>query len=600
MVKAGASGAGGGAGGGASGKEEIAAWSMTQAAAGLARGEVTSRQLTEIMLERIAASDNNAYITVNPQALAEADAADARRRAGKARSGADGIPVALKDNICVRGLPTTCASRMLANFTPPYSAAVAERLAEAGTVLLGKLNMDEFAMGSTSEHSYFGPVKNPRNPARVAGGSSGGAAAAVAEDLAYLALGTDTGGSVRQPAAFCGAVGLKPTYGRISRFGVVAFASSLDQVGPITKTVADCAWALSLLAGGDPRDSSSLPHPPADYIAGLRGVAGLADAGGSGYGGGGGNGGGRGSDGDGGRDTYGNGTVFGAGQGGRPRIGVPREYMGEGIQAEVRRAVSDLAAKMAAAGAAVEECSLPRAEYALSAYYVISSAEACSNLGRYDGVKYGYRANNYDSLEDMIRRSRSEGFGDEVKRRILLGTYTLSAGYFDAYYKRAQQARTLIMEDFRQAFQRYDALLIPTSPVTAWRRGADFADPSAVYAMDLCTVSVNVAGLPAISLPWGTDGDGLPIGAQLIGAPLSEALLLRIAHGAEELGAAVNSRRPNAGIGTGPAVGAARDAGAGSAASPASGSASSTGAGSAADAAGDAGAGRSEGGRLDG
>jgi aspartyl-tRNA(Asn)/glutamyl-tRNA(Gln) amidotransferase subunit A len=494
-------------------QQGLAGLTLLQAADLLAKGETSSAELTGLLLERIEASANNAYITVNPQALAEAEAADARRRAGEALSPADGIPMALKDNFCVKGMRTTCGSRMLENFIPPYTATAAARLAAAGTVLLGKTNMDEFATGSATDTSYFGPTRNPRDPRRVAGGSSGGSAAAVAEDTAYFALGSDTGGSVRQPAAFCGVVGLKPTYGRVSRFGIVAFASSLDQVGPLNKTVADCALTLSLIAGQDPQDGSSLPNPVPAYGAELQGAAGLKGL----------------------------------------RLGVPKEYMGPGIQADIREKLRQLMAELEGAGAIVEECSLPQLEYALSAYYVISSAEFSSNLGRYDGVKYGYRAKEYQGYEDMLRRSRSEAFGDEVKRRILLGTYTLSAGYFDAYYLRAQKARTLIMEDFRRAFGTYDLLLTPTAPVTAWPLGTAFEDPSKVYAMDICTVSVNVAGLPALSLPWGRDKEGMPIGAQLIGPPLAEDRLLRAAHGIEAL------RPPEAGGGGEEKGGGARD-----------------------------------------
>ena len=475
---------------------ELAKLTVGQASALLAAGRVTSRRLTEVMLSRARANENNAYITVTAEiALAQAEDSDRRRDTGTAKGPLDGVPMALKDNICVQDVPTTCASRMLETFKPPYSATVARRLAEAGAVLLGKLNMDEFAMGSTSENSYFGAVKNPCNPRLVPGGSSGGSAAAVAEHSAYFTLGTDTGGSVRQPAALCGVVGIKPTYGRISRYGVVAFASSLDQIGTLASDVEGAALALQAVAGKDPMDGSSLDREAEDYLSCLKGAAGAAGL----------------------------------------KIGIPKEYMGEGIQREVRQGIQDLAQRLADAGAIVEECSLPLLDYALSAYYVISSAEACSNLGRYDGVKYGYRAASYDGLEDMIRTSRSQGFGDEVKRRILLGTYTLSAGYFDAYYRRAQQARTLIIEDFARAFQRYDVLLTPTSPVTAWPLGTKHSDPSEVYAMDICTVSVNVAGLPAVSLPWGRDGQGRPVGAQFIGSPLSEGVLLQAAQAAESL-----------------------------------------------------------------
>lgn len=476
----------------------LAELTVHEASTLLEQGLVSSVRLTQLMLDRIEQSQHNAFITINPRALELAEASDQRRAKGESRGSLDGIPMALKDNILTQDLRTTCASRMLENFIPPYSATVARRLADAGCILLGKLNMDEFAMGSTNETSYFGPVLNPRDPQRIPGGSSGGSAAAVAAHLAYFALGTDTGGSIRQPAAMCGVVGLKPTYGRVSRFGVVAFASSLDQVGPVTKDVRDATLVLKVIAGQDKYDGSSLPNSVPDYQEALPAVDQQADLQGL-------------------------------------RVGIPVEYMGEGINPEVRGAIEKLAGRLAEQGAVVESCSLPRLDYALSAYYVISSAEACSNLGRYDGIKYGYRAKSYESINELIEKSRSEGFGDEVKRRILLGTYTLSAGYFDAYYKRAQQVRTLIMEDFRQAFSKYDILLTPTSPVTAWPLGQAHENPLEVYAMDICTVSVNVAGLPSISVPCGQDGSGLPIGAQVIANTLNESVLLRSAEAIRQI-----------------------------------------------------------------
>ena len=454
----------------------------------LESGAVTSLELTECYLSKIEEKDPDicAYLTVTADlARAQAAASDERRKAARPLSPLDGVPYALKDNICTEGVTTTCASRMLEHFVPPYSATVAKKLEQAGCVLLGKLNMDEFAMGSSTETSYFKKTKNPRDLSRVPGGSSGGSAAAVAAELAPFAIGTDTGGSIRQPAAFCGVVGMKPTYGRVSRYGIVAFASSLDQVGPLTRTVEDSALILSVLAGQDEKDASSLPHAVPDYSAALCEPAkGL-------------------------------------------RVGLPKEFFGEGVAPSTRQAVRAAAKALEAQGAVVSECSLPLTDYALAAYYIISSAEACSNLGRYDGIKYGYRAENAKTINEIYTRSRSEGFGDEVKRRILLGTFALSSGYYDAYYNRAQQARTLIMEDYAKAFSQFDCLLTPVSPVTAWKFGEMSDDPLQMYAADVCTVSVNVAGLCGLSLPCGTDENGLPIGAQLIGKPLGEPALYR-------------------------------------------------------------------------
>ena len=460
----------------------------------LGQGEITSAELTTALLSRIEEVDPavGAYLCVTKErALSDAAASDKRRAGGKTLGPLDGIPFALKDNICTDGIPTTCASRMLGNFVPPYSATVAQKLEDAGCVLLGKTNMDEFAMGSSTETSYFKKTGNPHDLSRVPGGSSGGSAACVAADCAPFSIGTDTGGSIRQPASFCGVVGLKPTYGRVSRYGVVAFASSLDQVGPLAKSVEDAALILQVLAGQDGLDASSLPQPVPDYSAALTGdVSGL-------------------------------------------RIGLPDEFFGEGTGEETRAAVLKAADKLRALGAQVAPCSLPRVQYALPAYYLISSAEACSNLGRYDGVKYGFRAEGCRGLSEIYTKSRSEGFGDEVKRRILLGTFALSSGYYDAYYKRAQQARTLIMEDYSRAFEQFDCLLTPVSPCTAWKFGQMSGDPLQMYAADICTVSINIAGLCALSLPCGRDSGGLPIGAQLIGRPLSEETVLRAGHALE-------------------------------------------------------------------
>lgn len=455
----------------------------------LAEGSVSSMEITRAYLSAIEKEDGEirSYITVTAErALADAAAADERRSKNAPLSILDGVPYALKDIFCTEGIRTTCASRMLENFVPPYTATAVRKLSDAGCVLLGKLNMDEFAMGSSTETSYFAKTRNPADKERVPGGSSGGSAAAVAARLAPFSLGTDTGGSIRQPAAFCGIVGLKPTYGRVSRFGVVAFASSLDQVGPMTRTVYDNAMVLSAIAGNDPMDAASLPHPVPDYAASA--LPGRLDG---------------------------------------MRVGLPDEFFGEGIAAPIREAVLKASEALAGKGAAVERCNLPRVEYALPAYYIISSAEASSNLGRYDGVSFGYTAKNAESISELYTRSRSEGFGWEVKRRIMLGTFALSSGYYDAYYKRAQQARTLIMQDYDAVFERFDCLLTPVSPVAAWKFGEMSADPLQMYAADICTVSINIAGLCGMSVPCGTDENGMPIGAQLIAKPLCEETLYR-------------------------------------------------------------------------
>lgn len=454
--------------------------------------EFSSVELTKYYLERIAKHDGSieSYLTIcEEQALAAAEAADRRIAEGETDP-LLGIPVGIKDNICTKGIPTTCASKMLKDFVPPYDAFVIRKLKEQGAVILGKLNMDEFAMGSSTENSYFLKTKNPHDLSRVPGGSSGGSAASVAADLAVYSLGSDTGGSIRQPAAFCGTVGLKPTYGLVSRFGLIAFASSLDQIGLFTKDVEDCAIALQGIAGYDHMDSTSAQNgftfDPETWKEGIRGM----------------------------------------------KIGIPREYLENGIQPEIRVALDQTAELLKDCGAEWEICSLPLTKYALPVYYLISSAEASSNLARYDGIQYGYRAEDCADLGELYERSRSEGFGSEVKRRIMLGTYALSSGYYDAYYKRAQQARIQICADFDSALERFDLLLTPTTPTTAYRFG-EKADPISMYMGDICTVAVNVAGLPAISIPAGKDGNGLPIGMQLIGGRFSEAALLRCAHSLE-------------------------------------------------------------------
>ena len=459
----------------------------------LQKKEVSSVEVTESVINRIENVDGQvkAYLA-RTDALKKAREVDERRAKGETLSPLAGIPFALKDNICTEGVLTTCSSRMLENFVPPYSAFVAKRLHQHDAVLMGKLNMDEFAMGSSTETSYMQKTCNPFDLSRVPGGSSGGSAAAVSADEAFFSLGTDTGGSIRQPASLCGVVGFKPTYGRVSRWGVIAFASSLDQVGSLTKNVTDSAMVLNAIAGRDPMDASSLNTDVPDYTKVL------------------------------GKEIKG------------MRIGLPKEYFSEGIASEIRASVQDLAKKLQDQGAIVEECSLPYMKYALPTYYIISAAEVTSNLGRYDGVKYGYRAPDYDDLDDMIRKSRSEGFGAEVKRRIMLGTYVLSAGYYDAYYKRAQQVRTLIIRDFQKVFESFDILLTPTSPTTAWTFGGK-SDLLEMYASDICTASVNVAGLPAMTIPCGLDTKGLPIGAQFIGNTLREEDILQMAFAAEQL-----------------------------------------------------------------
>ena len=449
--------------------------------------------VTEAYLARIDALDARlgAYLTITrDEALAAARASEARYRAGRPVGPLDGAPIALKDVFCTRGVRTTCGSRILESFVPPYDATLVDRLRRAGAVLLGKTNMDEFAMGSSTEHSAFHVTRNPWDLTRVPGGSSGGSAAAVAGGLAAGAFGTDTGGSVRQPAAFCGVVGLKPTYGRVSRYGLVAFASSLDHVAPFALDIADAARLLGAVAGHDPLDATSVDAPVPDYVAGLAGgVQGL-------------------------------------------RIGVPDEYFGAGLDPEIERAVRVAIDVLGDLGATIERVSLPSTEHGVATYYVVAPAEASSNLARYDGVKYGLRVPGKD-LIDMASRTRAAGFGAEVKRRIMLGTYALSAGYHDAYYGQAQKVRTLVRRDFEAAFTRVDLLAAPTTPGVAFAHGAK-SDPLAMYMNDVYTIPASMTGLPAVSIPCGFSGAGLPIGLQLIGRALDESTLLRAAHAYEQ------------------------------------------------------------------
>ncbi|MBM5809810.1 MAG: Asp-tRNA(Asn)/Glu-tRNA(Gln) amidotransferase subunit GatA [Cyanobacteria bacterium M_surface_9_m1_291] len=482
----------------------IAAWREQ-----LRKGEVSARELTDQHLARITAVEPevHAYLEITAErARADADRIDAARAAGDALPALAGIPLAIKDNLCTQGIRTTCSSRMLEHFVPPYESTVTERLWQAGAVLLGKTNLDEFAMGSSTETSAFGPSRNPWNPERVPGGSSGGSAAAVAAGECVAALGSDTGGSIRQPAAFCGVVGFKPTYGRVSRWGLVAFASSLDQVGPFTSSVADTAELLQVIAGEDPRDSTCLKAPVPDYGAALQQPA-------------------RGL-----------------------RVGLIKEcFEQQGLDPQIKATVMAAAGQLEALGCELVEVSCPRFNAGIATYYVIAPSEASANLARYDGVKYGYRTSDAASLAEMTARSRSEGFGDEVKRRILIGTYALSAGYVDAYYKKAQQVRTLIRRDFDAAFSGVDVLLTPTTPTTAFAFGAHAEDPLAMYLADLLTIPANLAGLPAISVPCGFDPQGLPIGLQLIGNVLAEERVLQVAHQYEQA-AQVLKQRPDAAL----------------------------------------------------
>jgi len=460
----------------------------------LKKREISSVELTESVFARISAVEErlHSYITLcRKSALEEARRADERLKSGGDNSPLLGIPIALKDIFVTEGVLTTCSSKILGNFIPPYDGTAVKKLKAGGAVIVGKTNMDEFAMGSSTENSAFAVTRNPWNVERVPGGSSGGSAAAVAADECIAALGTDTGGSIRQPAACCGIVGLKPTYGRVSRFGVIAFASSLDQVGPMTKDTMDCALMLEAIAGHDPADSTSVPAPVPSYATGLDGnVKGL-------------------------------------------RAGIPKEYFISGMQRDVERAVKDAIRTLEKNGMEVVEVSLPHTEYAVAVYYLIATAEASSNLARYDGMRYGYRAQAKDLAETYFK-TRQEGFGAEVKRRIMLGTYALSAGYYDAYYLKAQKVRALIKRDFEEAFKQCDVIVTPTSPTTAFKVGEKTAEPLEMYLSDIFTISVNLAGLPGLSLPCGFDAENMPIGMQIIGKHFDEATMLKVAHTYEQ------------------------------------------------------------------
>ena len=462
----------------------------------LDKKEVSVKDVVNSIYQRINAVEEkiNAFVTITKdEALKRADEVQKKFDLGMAQNGKSvlGIPLAIKDNMCTKGIPTTCSSKILYNFVPPYESTVTSRLMEQGYILIGKTNMDEFAMGSSTENSGFHVTKNPWDLKRIPGGSSGGSAAAVAADECVAALGSDTGGSIRQPAALCGVVGLKPTYGRISRYGLVAFASSLDQIGPITKNVRDSAILMNILSGNDPLDSTSAPVTVPDFTAIL------------------------------GKDING------------MRIGIPKEYFIEGMEEEVESSVKEAVKKLESVGAIPVEVSLPHTGYAVATYYVLATSEASSNLARYDGVKYGFRAGGRD-LMDMYMNTRAQGFGAEVKRRIMLGTYALSSGYYEAYYKKAQQVRTLIKKDFEEAFRQVDVIVTPTSPTAAFKIGEKTADPLQMYLSDIFTISVNLAGVPGISIPCGFTSNNLPIGLQLIGKHFDEESILKVAYAYEQ------------------------------------------------------------------
>ena len=471
---------------------EITALTALELGKKIKAGEVTVEEAVKAQLEKIKERDGvyNCYVTVmEEEALKRAKEVQKRIDAGELDdSPLAGVPVAIKDNICTKGVLTTCSSKILNNFKPPYDATVIEKLEAAGAVIIGKVNMDEFAMGSTTETSYFGPTKNPWNMERVPGGSSGGAAAAVAAEEAWYALGSDTGGSIRQPSSFCGVTGLKPTYGSVSRYGLIAYASSLDQIGPIARNVSDCAAVFEAIAGYDVKDSTSVKMDDYHFTEALvDDVKGL-------------------------------------------HIGIPKGYLGEGLDPEVKEAVLAAAKTLEEKGAIVEEFDLGLVKYAIPAYYVIASAEASSNLSRFDGVKYGYRTKDYEELHQMYKKTRSEGFGPEVKRRIMLGSFVLSSGYYDAYYLKALRTKALIKKAFDSAFAKYDMILAPAAPTTAPKLGASLSDPIKMYLGDIYTISVNLAGLPGISIPVGRDAKGLPVGMQLIGDCFQEKKLFQAAY----------------------------------------------------------------------
>lgn len=470
---------------------DILALSAVELAKAIKAGETTAVEAMNAVLAQIDRTEKeyNCYVTVDSdRALRKAAGVQKRIEAGELDSPLAGVPVAIKDNMCTEGLLTTCSSKILENFIPTFSAEAVLRLEEAGAVVIGKTNMDEFAMGSTTETSYYGPTKNPRNIEHVPGGSSGGSAAAVASGECFFALGSDTGGSIRQPAGYCGVVGMKPTYGTVSRYGLIAYGSSLDQIGPLCRNVTDCATVLECIASHDIKDSTSMKRNDTDFTSALvEDVKGL-------------------------------------------RIGIPRDYFGEGIDSEVKEAVLGAAQVLKDRGAAVEEFDLSLVEYAIPTYYTIAAAEASSNLERFDGVKYGYRSDGANELHSMYKRTRSEGFGPEVKRRIMLGSFVLSSGYYDAYYLKALRVKSLIKKAFDAAFAKYDVILGPVAPTTAPKLGSSLSDPIKMYLGDIYTISVNLAGLPGISIPCGEDKNGLPIGLQLIGDCFNEKKLIRAAY----------------------------------------------------------------------
>lgn len=474
---------------------DILKMGAVELAAAIKKGEVTAPEALEAVLKQISEKekDYNCYVTVDEEgARKQALLVQEKIEKGELTGPLAGVPVAIKDNMCTEGLLTTCSSKILYNFVPTYSSEAVLKLKEAGAVIIGKTNMDEFAMGSTTETSYFGPTKNPVNPEHVPGGSSGGSAACVAADEAFMALGSDTGGSIRQPASYCGVVGMKPTYGTVSRYGLIAYGSSLDQIGPLTKNVTDCAALLEVISGYDSKDSTSLKREDTDFTSALvKDVKGM-------------------------------------------KIGVPRTYFGAGLDSEVKESVLRAVDILKEQGAIVEEFDLELVDYAIPAYYTIAAAEASSNLERFDGVKYGYRTKDYEGLHEMYKKSRSEGFGAEVKRRIMLGSFVLSSGYYDAYYLKALKVKALIKKAFDEAFAKYDMIIGPAAPTTAPKLGESLSDPIKMYLGDIYTISVNLAGLPGISVPCGHDSKGLPIGAQLIGDCYSEKKLIQAAYTLEQ------------------------------------------------------------------
>lgn len=477
-------------------KSELLALSAVQLGKAIRNGETTAVEAMEAVLEQIDRTEKeyNCYVTLDKErALAKAAEVQKKIEAGELKGPLAGAPVAIKDNMCTEGMLTTCSSKILGNFVPTFSSEAVLNLEKAGAVVIGKTNMDEFAMGSTTETSAYGVTRNPRNPEHVPGGSSGGSAAAVAAQECFFALGSDTGGSIRQPASYCGVVGMKPTYGTVSRYGLIAYGSSLDQIGPLTRTVEDCAVVLEAIASHDVKDSTSVRREDTDFSSALK------------------------------KDVKG------------MRIGIPRDYFGEGLDTEVKTAVLAAAELLRKNGAVVEEFDLSLVEYAIPTYYTIAAAEASSNLERFDGIKYGYRAEDAEGLHQMYKKTRSRGFGPEVKRRIMLGSFVLSSGYYDAYYLKALRVKAMIKKAFDQAFEKYDCILGPVAPTTAPKLGESLADPIKMYLGDIYTISVNLAGLPGISVPCGTDSKGLPIGLQLIGDCFGEKKLIQTAYTYEQL-----------------------------------------------------------------